>query len=63
MFQFVDRISEQIRLKKALRSDKASFVVVYGRRRCADTRPAAFFGICFFFLGKNLPESSSLFDR
>lgn len=31
--EFVDRIEEQKRLIKALNSDKASFIVVYGRRR------------------------------
>ncbi|MCD8268835.1 MAG: hypothetical protein LUD46_10540 [Parabacteroides sp.] len=31
--EFVDRIEEQKRLIKTLNSDKASFIVIYGRRR------------------------------
>lgn len=31
--EFVDRIEEQKRLIKMLNSDKASFIVIYGRRR------------------------------
>ena len=38
MLKFIDRISEQARLKKALCSNTASFVVVYGRRRCGKSR-------------------------
>ena len=38
MFEFVDRISEQERLNKALRSKSAKFLVVYGRRRCGKSR-------------------------
>jgi AAA+ ATPase superfamily predicted ATPase len=35
---FVDRISEQARLKKALTRESVSFVVLYGRRRCGKSR-------------------------
>ncbi|GHT31128.1 ATPase [Bacteroidia bacterium] len=38
MMPFIDRISEQARLKKALIRDAASFVVIYGRRRCGKSR-------------------------
>ena len=38
MFEFVDRISEQERLKKSLGSDGAKFLVMYGRRRCGKSR-------------------------
>jgi AAA+ ATPase superfamily predicted ATPase len=38
MMKFVNRISEQSRLKKALERDVASFVVLYGRRRCGKSR-------------------------
>ena len=38
MLTFVNRISEQNRLKKALNRPTASFVVVYGRRRCGKSR-------------------------
>jgi len=38
MFEFVDRILEQERLKKALGSNSAKFLVVYGRRRCGKSR-------------------------
>ncbi|MDR1810730.1 MAG: ATP-binding protein [Prevotella sp.] len=35
---FVDRITEQKRLKKALNRESSSFVVLYGRRRCGKSR-------------------------
>ncbi|MDR0763678.1 MAG: ATP-binding protein [Bacteroidales bacterium] len=38
MFQFVDRISEQARIKKALSRKGISFLVIYGRRRCGKSR-------------------------
>jgi AAA+ ATPase superfamily predicted ATPase len=38
MIKFVDRIEEQQRLKKALGRKGASFIVVYGRRRCGKSR-------------------------
>ena len=38
MLEFVDRISEQERLKKAMGSAGAKFLVVYGRRRCGKSR-------------------------
>jgi AAA+ ATPase superfamily predicted ATPase len=38
ILNFVDRKLEQYRLKKALKSDTAAFVVVYGRRRCGKSR-------------------------
>jgi AAA+ ATPase superfamily predicted ATPase len=34
MIPFVNRISEQTRLRKALEKQEASFIVLYGRRRC-----------------------------
>jgi AAA+ ATPase superfamily predicted ATPase len=36
--KFVDRISEQARLKKALDGESPSFVTIYGRRRCGKSR-------------------------
>ncbi|MDR1895737.1 MAG: ATP-binding protein [Prevotellaceae bacterium] len=38
MMKFVDRIAEQARLQKALNGNSASFVVIYGRRRCGKSR-------------------------
>jgi AAA+ ATPase superfamily predicted ATPase len=38
MFEFVDRKSEQERLKKAFNSVGAKLLVVYGRRRCGKSR-------------------------
>ena len=38
MLTFVNRISEQNRLKKALNRQTASLVVIYGRRRCGKSR-------------------------
>ncbi|MDR2085663.1 MAG: ATP-binding protein [Dysgonamonadaceae bacterium] len=38
MFKFVDRISEQERLKKTFNRRNATFVVLYGRRRCGKSR-------------------------
>jgi len=38
MLPFVNRIQEQERLKKALNREIASFVVLYGRRRCGKSR-------------------------
>ena len=38
MLTFVNRISEQNRLKKALNRPSVSLVVVYGRRRCGKSR-------------------------
>ncbi|MDR1896587.1 MAG: ATP-binding protein, partial [Prevotellaceae bacterium] len=38
MMKFVDRIAEQARLQKALNRNSASFVVIYGRRRCGKSR-------------------------
>ncbi|MDR2775380.1 MAG: ATP-binding protein [Tannerella sp.] len=35
---FVNRISEQTRLRKALEKQEASFIVLYGRRRCGKSR-------------------------
>ncbi|MDR1114803.1 MAG: ATP-binding protein [Tannerella sp.] len=36
--KFVNRIPEQSRLKRALGRDAASFIVLYGRRRCGKSR-------------------------
>jgi AAA+ ATPase superfamily predicted ATPase len=36
--KFVDRISERKRLEKALCANTASFIVIYGRRRCGKSR-------------------------
>ncbi|MDR3048074.1 MAG: ATP-binding protein [Bacteroidales bacterium] len=38
MIKFINRISEQHRLKKAFSRETVSFVVLYGRRRCGKTR-------------------------
>ena len=38
MLTFVDRTSEQARLKKALHREVTTFVVIYGRRRCGKSR-------------------------
>jgi AAA+ ATPase superfamily predicted ATPase len=38
MINFVNRIPEQNRLRKALKRSVASFVVLYGRRRCGKSR-------------------------
>jgi len=38
MLTFVNRISEQERLRKALNRKTATFVVLYGRRRCGKSR-------------------------
>ncbi|MDR0830007.1 MAG: ATP-binding protein [Prevotellaceae bacterium] len=36
--KFVNRISEQVRLKKSFQMENVSFVVLYGRRRCGKSR-------------------------
>lgn len=38
MLEFVDRISEQERLRKVLNRADSSFIVLYGRRRCGKSR-------------------------
>ena len=38
MLTFVDRISEQERLRKALSRQTAAFVILFGRRRCGKSR-------------------------
>ncbi|MDR1730363.1 MAG: ATP-binding protein [Prevotellaceae bacterium] len=48
---FVNRISEQERLKKALSRNVSAFVVLYGRRRCGKSRlirQVLTFGDCYF---------------